>query len=56
MANIGIDEKAGIKVLNHILESELAGMVRPAHFASMLYGYNRIPIIAWMPRQTTESW
>ena len=55
MANTGIDQSAVIKVLNLILESELAGVVRYTHYALMVYGYNRIPIVAWMRAQATES-
>jgi bacterioferritin len=55
MANSGIDQAAVIKVLNNILESELAGVVRYTHYALMVYGYNRIPIVGWMRAQATES-
>lgn len=34
-----------IEVLNSILEAELAGVVRYSHYALMVYGYNRIPIV-----------
>jgi len=37
-------EKA-ISVLNQIMELELAGVVRYTHYALMVYGYNRIPIV-----------
>lgn len=55
MANIGIDKDAVIKVLNNILEAELAGVVRYTHYALMVFGYNRIPIVAWMRSQAMES-
>lgn len=55
MANTGIDNDAVVKVLNKILETELAGVVRYTHYALMVYGYNRIPIISWMRGQATES-
>lgn len=55
MANIGIDKDAVIKVLNNILEAELAGVVRYTHYALMVFGYNRIPIVAWMRSQAIES-
>ena len=35
-----------IKALNSILEFELAGVVRYTHYALMVYGYNRIPIVS----------
>ncbi len=55
MAKIEIDNDAIIKVLNNILESELAGVVRYTHYALMVFGYNRIPIVSWMRAQATES-
>ena len=44
-----------IEVLNSILEAELAGVVRYSHYALMVYGYNRIPIVKWLRDQATES-
>lgn len=44
-----------IKALNTILEMELAGVVRYTHYALMVYGYNRIPIVSWLRGQATES-
>ena len=44
-----------IKALNTILELELAGVVRYTHYALMVYGYNRIPIVSWLRAQATES-
>lgn len=49
------DRKAVVEVLNHILEAELAGVVRYTHYSFMVYGYNRIPIVAWLREQATES-
>jgi len=37
-----------LKLLNRILEAELAGVVRYTHYSLMVYGYNRIPIVAWL--------
>ena len=37
---------AVVKVLNTILELELAGVVRYTHYALMVFGYNRIPIVS----------
>lgn len=50
-----IDQEAVLGVLNHILEAELAGVVRYTHYALMVFGYNRIPIVAWMRSQASES-
>jgi len=44
-----------IKALNLILEMELAGVVRYTHYALMVYGYTRIPIVSWLRGQATES-
>jgi bacterioferritin len=55
MTNIEIDKNAVVVVLNKILETELAGVVRYTHYAFMICGYGRIPIVAWMRDQATES-
>jgi len=34
--------------LNQILELELAGLVRYLHYSFMIFGHNRIPIVAWL--------
>jgi len=46
---------AVIKALNTILELELAGVVRYTHYALMVFGYNRIPIVSWLRGQAAES-
>jgi bacterioferritin len=50
-----MDKDAVLKTLNRIMESELAGVVRYTHYALMVYGFNRIPIVAWLQAQATES-
>jgi len=55
MASTEIDQDAVVTVLNKILEAELAGVVRYTHYALMVFGYNRIPIVSWMRSQATES-
>jgi len=47
--------EAIISTLNRILEFELAGVVRYTHYALMVYGYNRIPIVSWLRGQASES-
>lgn len=43
-----------IELLNRILESEVAGG-DPLHpFLLMVFGYTRIPIVAWLREQATE--
>ncbi len=49
------DKAAAALVLNRILELELAGVVRYTHYALMVYGYNRIPIVGWLNAQADES-
>jgi bacterioferritin len=46
---------AAAKILNKILETELAGVVRYTHYSFMIYGYNRIPIVDWLRSQASES-
>ena len=41
--------------LNKILELELAGVVRYMHYSFMIFGHNRIPIVAWLRDQSSES-
>jgi bacterioferritin len=50
-----IDPSAVVSSLNRILELELAGVVRYTHYALMIFGYNRIPIVSWMQSQADES-
>jgi bacterioferritin len=50
-----MDNKKVIAALNTILEHELAGVVRYTHYALMVYGHNRIPIVGWLRAQSTES-
>ncbi|MES2879643.1 MAG: ferritin-like domain-containing protein [Pseudomonadota bacterium] len=44
-----------LKTLNRIMELELAGVVRYTHYALMVYGYNRIPIVEWLQKNADES-
>jgi bacterioferritin len=53
--NQAFDKDAAIRTLNRILELELAGVVRYTHYALMVYGYNRIPIVSWLNAQADES-
>ena len=49
------DKKQVVDVLNRILESELAGVIRYTHYSFLVYGYNRIPIVSWLREQASES-
>jgi bacterioferritin len=44
-----------IALLNRIMESELAGVVRYTHYSLMVFGYNRLPIVSWLRAQADES-
>ena len=58
MVDSELDAKLTKKIidsLNHILELELAGVVRYMHYSFMIFGHNRIPIVAWLREQATES-
>ena len=44
-----------VGILNRIMELELAGVVRYTHYALMIYGYNRIPIVSWLKGNADES-
>ena len=47
--------QVAIDALNKIMELELAGVVRYTHYSLMIYGYNRIPIVAWMKSNAQEG-
>ena len=49
------DKTTVINVLNKIMELELAGVVRYTHYALMVYGYSRIPIVDWLNKQAAEG-
>ena len=50
-----IDKENAISILNRIMELELAGVVRYSHYALMVFGYNRIPIVSWLKSNGDES-
>ena len=47
------DKAEALKLLNHILEAELAGVVRYTHYSLMIFGHNRIPIVSWLRNEAT---
>ena len=49
------DTDKAIKILNKIMELELAGVVRYTHYSLMVYGYTRIPIVSWMKSNAEEG-
>jgi bacterioferritin len=50
-----MNKDAVLKTLNRILELEMAGVVYYTHYALMVYGYNRIPIVDWLQKQADEG-
>ena len=48
MAEDTFDKAAAVKLLNQIMEAELAGVVRYTHYSLMIFGHNRIPIVSWL--------
>lgn len=50
-----LDKKAAIGLLNKAMEMELAGVVRYTHYALMVFGYHRIPIVGWLEAQAEEG-
>ena len=49
------EKDAVIVILNRILETELAGVVRYTHYSLMVYGYGRLPIVKWLRQQADEG-
>jgi bacterioferritin len=50
-----INKEDAVAVLNRILESELAGVVRYTHYSFLVFGFGRIPIRSWLREQADES-
>jgi len=50
-----LDKDQVVAVLNRLLESELAGVVRYTHYSFLVFGYGRIPIVSWLRQQADES-
>lgn len=50
-----LDIKKANQTLSSIMEYELAGVVRYTHYALMVTGPNRIPIVQFLKDQATES-
>jgi bacterioferritin len=53
MADQDLDRKAVVNLLNEILETEGAGVVRYTHYSLMIFGHNRIPIVSWLRGEAT---
>ncbi len=48
MSEETFDQVAAVRLLNQIMEAELAGVVRYTHYSLMVFGHNRIPIVSWL--------
>jgi bacterioferritin len=55
MSEQTFDQAAAVALLNEILETELAGVVRYTHYALMIFGHSRIPIVSWLRAEATTS-
>lgn len=53
MSDEKLNKAAAVELLNEILETELAGVVRYTHYALMVFGHNRIPIVSWLRSEAT---
>ena len=49
------DTERIIPVLNDIMQAELAGVVRYTHYALVITGPNRLPLVQFMQEQAAES-
>lgn len=50
-----LNATATVAILDKILQHELAGVVRYTHYALMVTGPNRIPIVQFLQAQANES-
>ena len=50
-----LNQKQVVEVLNRLLEAELAGVVRYTHYSFLVFGFGRIPIVAWLRSQADEA-
>jgi bacterioferritin len=53
MAEETFNKAEAVKLLNQIMEAELAGVVRYTHYALMIFGHNRIPIVSWLRNEAS---
>src|SRR5262249_40960804 len=55
MAEKDFNKEQVIALINEILESELAGVVRYTHYSFMVFGHSRIPIVEWLRQQAATG-
>lgn len=51
----GIDEKKVNDILDRVIQYELSGIVRFTHYALMVTGPNRLPIVEFLQKNASES-
>lgn len=49
------DRDAVVSILNHIMEVELAGVVRYTHYSLMVFGHDRIPVVEYLRGEAQKS-
>jgi len=54
-SNTKSNNKEILERLNELLELELSGVIRYLHYAFMVRGPNRIPIVSWFRDQANEG-
>ncbi|HEY8185085.1 MAG TPA: ferritin-like domain-containing protein [Pyrinomonadaceae bacterium] len=54
MSDGDLNKAAAVALLNEILETELAGVVRYTHYALMVFGHSRIPIVSWLRNEANN--
>ncbi|WP_413294374.1 ferritin-like domain-containing protein [Bdellovibrio sp. HCB185ZH] len=50
------DKKKIVELLNDIIEMEISAVIRYLHYALMIKGPNRIPIVKWFHDQANEGY
>jgi bacterioferritin len=54
--SVPADKKKIVDLLNEIIEMEVSGVLRYLHYALMIKGPNRIPIVKWFHEQANEGY
>ena len=49
------DKKKVLNILNKIFELEMSGVIRYTHYALMIFGSNRLPLVQFFREQAKES-
>lgn len=54
--SVSEQNKKIVELLNEIIEMEVSGVIRYLHYALMIKGPNRIPIVKWFHDQANEGY